>query len=42
MKELQLRERQYQNDKDKDEKSYAVFMQQVQSGKIKRTKITKK
>ena len=42
MKELQLRERQYQNDKDKDDKAYAVFMQQVQSGKIKRTKITNK
>lgn len=42
MKELQLRERQYQNDKEKSNQDYAVFMQQVQSGKIKRTKIKKK
>lgn len=42
MKELQLRERQYQNDKGQDEKDYALFMQMVQSGKIKRTKIKNK
>ena len=42
MKDIFLRERQYQNDKEKDQKDYAVFMQQVQSGKIKRTKIKNK
>jgi hypothetical protein len=42
MKELQLRERQYKNDKEKDDKAYAIRDQMVQSGKIKRTKIKNK
>lgn len=42
MNEQFLRDRQYQNDKEKDEQRFVSFMQNVQEGKVKPIKIKKK